>query len=437
MNQSAGPRIYNLFPRLVGGPEAWRNHLVRIRDMGFDWVFLNPVQYAGFSGSLYAIKEHYRLHAMFETGENEPDYDTAIQGFCRAAREQGLKVMFDIVANHVSKDSPLIREHPEWFVWQEDGNVKSPFAVDPDDPGKVTVWEDLAMVNWEDPNAAAGLSDWWARWVGHHVGLGIDGFRCDAAYQMPGAVWKRLIRAGRAVRSDVVFAAETLGCGPEQVEALAPAGFDFLFNSSKWWDFHASWLLEQYERFRHIGPSIAFPESHDTARLVSDLPGDWPVEALYRQRYLFACTFSTGVMMPIGYEWGFGRELDVVHMTPDDWEERRFDLSGFVAEANYMKEGLAPLNEEGPQRRLDFPDGRVVGLLRRCRRSTGEWVLTLINTHPFEKAEVHVADIKGINPDEGVEVTPQRTAASMAGVERLQVAPAGVRVFACPGPGGR
>ena len=59
--------------------------------------------------------------------------------------------------------------------------------------------------------------------------------------------------------------------GVRYVLALADAGFDYLFNSVKWWDFKRPWLLEQYEAFRHIAPSIGFPESHDTDRLVSEL----------------------------------------------------------------------------------------------------------------------------------------------------------------------
>ena len=68
-----------------------------------------------------------------------------------------------------------------------------------------------------------------------------------------------------------MFCAETVGAPKEAVLALADAGFDYLFNSVKWWDFESPWLLDQYEAFRHIAPSIGFPESHDTERLVTEL----------------------------------------------------------------------------------------------------------------------------------------------------------------------
>ncbi len=101
------------------------------------------------------------------------------------------------------------------------------------------------------------------------------------------------------------------------------------------------------------------------------------MEAIYRQRYLFAAAFSTGVMMPIGYEFGFRRKLDVVTTRPTDWEEPLFDLTEFIADANAMKRDAPPLNEEGPQIWWHPRDSGVVALVRRA---VGDgWALTLVN----------------------------------------------------------
>src|SRR5690606_11246819 len=142
------------------------------------------------------------------------------------------------------------------------------------------------------------IAAYWVDLVRHHLDLGVRGFRGDAAYKVPAGVWRTLIEAARERRADAVFAAETLGCRIDEVTALAEAGFDFIFNSAKWWDFKAPWLLEQYETFRDIAPSIAFPESHDTDRLVNELEqagmsDPATIEAAYRQRYLFAAAFAT------------------------------------------------------------------------------------------------------------------------------------------------
>src|SRR3546814_2456467 len=143
-----------------------------------------------------------------------------------------------------------------------------------------------------------------------------------------------------------------------------------MFNSAKWWDFRASWLLEQYELYRHIAPTIAFPESHDTDRLAHELQGMDPalVEAAYRMRYLFAATFSGGVMMPMGFEYGFAKRLHVVDSRPADWDweaaRPRFDLVDFIGDANALKAAKTALTLEGLQRRIQAPHSPVLALAR-------------------------------------------------------------------------
>jgi starch synthase (maltosyl-transferring) len=263
--------------------------------------------------------------------------------------------------------------------------------------------------------------------------LGIRGFRCDAAYQVPSEVWRTLIRAGRNVRSDVVFVAENLGAPLEQAEALSSAGFDYLFNSSKWWDFKAGWLLEQYEKFRRIAPTISFPETHDTERLATDLAAKGitdraAVEQCYKRAYLFAAVFATGVMIPMGFEYGFRRRLHVVKTTPADWEEPFFDLTKYLADVNQMRASVAVLNTEGPQQAVRLGDDRVTCLVRRSDRSE-DWGVTLINSDLRGAASVRL-DGLGHGIEEGRQVAPAKKSASLVAGTEVRLGPGEVRVFA-------
>ena len=374
---ASGPRVYNLFPTLLGPVETWQARLSSIADMGFDWVFLNPFHYPGFSGSLYAVKDHYRLHPVVQGDSDEPA-DARLRRFTRAAADLGISVMLDLVVNHTARDCPLVERHPDWYRHDAQGAVRSPRAVDPDDPDTVTVWGDLAELDYRERPARAAMLSYWDGLVAHYVGLGFRGFRCDAAYQLPGDVWEELIGSARAANPQVTFFAETLGARLDEVDQLRPAGFDFFFNSAKWWDFRADWLLDQYEQFRHVAPSIAFPESHDTGRVAAESGGS---AAESRFRYLFAAFFSTGVMLPIGYEYGFRRPLHVVETRPGDWEEPAFDITDYVAAVNRTKAAIPALNREGPQTRFTDPGSAVVGLLRRDDAG-GEPVAALINPDP-------------------------------------------------------
>jgi starch synthase (maltosyl-transferring) len=366
------PLIYNLFPRLVGPLDRWAEHARHAANLGFNWLYLNPWHYPGFSGSLYAPKEFYRLNPLFLPPGSDVSSLEPLRIFLAEADSAGLRVMMDLVVNHTSKDCFLADEHPDWYVRDAAGQLVSPSVIDPDDPKKVTVWGDLAEIDNRGARDREGLWGYWVQLVESSLDLGFSGFRCDAAYMVPAELWRLLIDRARARRPEVLFFAETLGAPERDVLALRDAGFDFFFNSSKWWDFEQEWALEQHERFGRIAPSISFPETHDTTRLAADTGGD---EAVQRQRYAFAIGFSAGVMMPIGYEYGFRRKTDVVHTMPSDWERRSFDLGPFVRRANRLKLATPILQGEG---NLTAPEGLGRDLLVLERRVDGVDGLALI-----------------------------------------------------------
>lgn len=418
---SVAPRIYNLFPLLAGSTADWESHLPHIANMGFNWVFINPFHYPGFSGSLYAVKDYYRLHPLFQ-GDSKEEASSLLAHFIQAAHGHGLRVMMDLVINHTSKDSLLAEAHPEWFAHEADGSLRSPFAVDPDDVNNIakrTVWGDLADIDFEHTPDRQGLIGYWKELVKHYVKLGFDGFRGDAAYKVPSDVWAPIITAARADHPDVMFFAETLGCQPKEVLQLKAAGFDYLFNSSKWWDFRSDWLMEQYAQFRAIAPSIAFPESHDTERLAEENGGD---ERVSRLRYLFAAAFSSGLMLTMGYEYGFRRKLHVVTTRPKDWETPGFDLSLFIGEVNAMKAATPVLNEEGPQECLSDANDPVVALIRRGQRESK--VLTLINPDAYTEHRFSVtnaAQMLACSPQQMRELLPGPTNADWITLSPLSI----------------
>ena len=219
-----GARIYNLFPLLAGTVSAWEKHLDRIAGMGFNWIFLNPFHYPGLSGSLYAVKDYYALNPLFaDSAKDGPD--ETIGGFVEAAGARGISVMMDLVVNHTAKDSLVAEQHPEWFIREPDGSLASPYAVDPTDTSKRTVWADLAEIDYRDRPERAAIVAYFAGVVRHYVRLGFRGFRCDAAYKVPKDVWRALIAAGQQEQDDVLFIAENLGSLLEQTLALRGVGF--------------------------------------------------------------------------------------------------------------------------------------------------------------------------------------------------------------------
>jgi starch synthase (maltosyl-transferring) len=364
--------IYNLFPLLAGKFRDWEKHMLRASRMGFNWIFVNPIQRPGISGSLYSIADYFAFNPLFVDSKLNKTPRNQLTEAINAAADMGLRMMIDLVINHCSVDSDLLKSHPEWFMWESQGRVTHPSC---DEDGRRVVWKDLATFDHRNSRDREGLYRFFLSVVNFLIELGFTGFRCDAAYQVPRSLWERLIRQIRKDHPEVLFFAETLGCQPEQTRETARGGFDYIFNSSKWWDFYGSWLMKQYVLTREMAPSIGFPESHDTLRLCEELQGN--LEGV-KQRYLFTSLFSAGVMMPMGFEFGFRKKLHVVKTRPEDWEETGIDLTTFVASVNEIKAKYSVFQEESPTE-IDHDGNPYVLLMWKASIQSKQEALMIIN----------------------------------------------------------
>ncbi|MCH9699171.1 MAG: alpha-amylase [Gammaproteobacteria bacterium] len=374
-------KLYNLFPLLAGEFKNWESHIDRAAAMGFDWIFVNPVQRTGASGSLYSIADYFQLNPAFVSKRSLRTPNSQLKAINSiASSHYGVRMMTDLVINHCAIDSKLTRQHPEWFVHDQHGKIKHPSCVE--DDGTEVVWYDLAQFDHVNSKDSEGLYRYMVRIVEHYISLGFSGFRCDAAYQIPHQLWNRLIGNIKRRFPDVMFIAETLGCSEQQCRQTAQAGFDYIFNSSKWWDFSSPWLIDQYHQYRDaVVPSISFPESHDTQRLFHD--SDQNVEVL-KQRYLFSAVFSAGVMMPMGYEFGFKKPLHVVNTTPDDWETTDIDLTDFITQVNHFKSKYKVFQEDGPINIIS-DDNTPVLFMWKASNCQEQEALILLNKDPWNK----------------------------------------------------
>ena len=178
--------LYNLFPPLAGPMPQWDRHFARAADLGFDWVFINPIQRPGYSGSLYSVADYFAINPVFlQLGAGAPDEQ--VRAMIAAARQRGLRVMIDLVINHCAFDSSLTRDHPEWFKRGSDGQIEHPSCTD---HGETVVWGDLSQFDHQGTRDPEGLYQYCRRVVEHLAGLGFEGLRCDAAYQIPAAFWR-------------------------------------------------------------------------------------------------------------------------------------------------------------------------------------------------------------------------------------------------------
>ena len=178
--------VYELNTRQAtaeGTLAAAEKKLPELKELGVDVVWLMPIYPIGVEGrkgtlgSYYAIKDYCDVNPEFGTLE---DFDR----FVETAHGLGLKVILDWVANHTSPDHPWVTEKdPSWYVRD---SVTGKTIVEYD-------WTDIAKLNY----ANAEMRDAMASSMRFWLDRGIDGFRCDVAFQVPQDFWSDVFTAFR------------------------------------------------------------------------------------------------------------------------------------------------------------------------------------------------------------------------------------------------
>lgn len=169
--------------------------LVRIQSMGVDVLWFMPIHPIGKlnkKGSLgcpYAISDYRAVNPEYGT---KADFARLIE----RAHALGLKVMIDVVYNHTSHDSVLVREHPDWFHQDAAGKPVT----------TVPAWSDV--IDLKHPNPT--LSDYLLETLRMWAELGVDGFRCDVASLLPLDFWQRAREAVAEVKPGVIWLAESV-----------------------------------------------------------------------------------------------------------------------------------------------------------------------------------------------------------------------------------
>src|ERR1041385_4064172 len=187
--------LYNLFPLLAGPLSHWEHHFKRAAAMGFNWIFVNPIQRPGGSRSLYSIADYFEINPLLLDQKSRASPADQVRQMTAQARAAGVKMMVDLVINHCAIDSSLTGKHPEWFVREADGRIANSCCHH---DGEKVVWEDLAQFDHHHTSDPEGLYRYCSDVVEHLLGLGFEGFRCDAAYQVPPKFWRRLIHETKA-----------------------------------------------------------------------------------------------------------------------------------------------------------------------------------------------------------------------------------------------
>ena len=167
--------------------------LPRLKALGVDVLWLMPMYEIGVEGrkgtlgSYYAISDYRKVNPEFGTME---DFHSLLD----AAHRAGFKLILDWVANQTAPDHVWMQTRPADF-YERDSLGNAIYEYD---------WTDTRSLNYDNPAVWAAQDSCMRFWLDK----GVDGFRCDAAGEMPAAFWQGVLPQLKADYPEAYFLAE-------------------------------------------------------------------------------------------------------------------------------------------------------------------------------------------------------------------------------------
>ena len=209
--------IYELNTRQAtpeGTFRAAEELLPALRQNGIDIIWVMPCQpigkitRKGTLGSYYSIIDYCAINPEFGTRAD-------FEHFLAKAHKMGFKVILDWVANHTAPDSEWTK-NDGWHYRDSLGNLMVQYD-----------WTDISKLNYDNQdmrNEMLKAMHWWMD------SIGIDGFRCDVAGEVPTDFWNWAMADLRQTHPDMFTLAED----EDKAQELTETAFDMYYG----WSLH-------------------------------------------------------------------------------------------------------------------------------------------------------------------------------------------------------
>ena len=178
--------------------------LQRLKDLGVGVIYLIPVceSDTDMDKSKWSPKQ---IRANFNDPRNpyrisdymhvDPEYgtDKDLKNFIKKAHSLGMRVFLDLVFAHCGPTAKVVKEHPEYFLYDENGKMRH------------TRWN-FPMF---DTNKKE-TRDYFMSVMRHYLTFyDADGFRCDVSDYVPISFWENARRELEKIKPDLVIVAES------------------------------------------------------------------------------------------------------------------------------------------------------------------------------------------------------------------------------------
>lgn len=445
-------RCYNQYPGLYKDILSMRDDLSRIRALGFEQVWINPIFTPCQTNPIPNMSD--RIHSPYAM-QNETissryaATDDVVKEYTKTARDLGLMPIFDLVAKHVAidhrfvtGDSELMEKHRidtrKWFKRHNNGHLMLHNMDEHYNPLTDNPWADVASFNYDDPQIMEEIITYfWKPFLRYNiVDLGFRGIRIDAPGLMPPHVIPRLIQLAKQYchecqEDNPIIIAETVGRGSMDSFLTLKDTATHTMNSSFWmpgpddgaqydlWRQDANWFADNKGLLQQTGPTVGFPGSHDTARAIQQFKDKGITDRTTLEKRMLekiaVTAFSSdgGWILQYGDEFGASKAVNVFETTPIEYhlngELQFLNCSDFVYQINQTIQQLPkPTFPEWSQRIfMESNPDLVIFLVHQGKGFSGPSFVIVANTNKEKQVSLTEENLREIMLANGRNTAPE------------------------------
>jgi glycosidase len=238
--------IYEITPYIFVNNGKFNNITSKIPDLvrlGINTIWLQPIYKTFYGGQGYDITDYFNVRSDLGT---EQDLRTLIQ----TAKANGMKVMFDFVANHSSIQHPYAKnstlygtDSHYWDFYQRETN-SAPYSQHYHFyQGFINYfWNDLPNLNFDNPEVQKWITEAAKYWIEK---FDIDGYRFDAVWGVTARnpqFTKDLRLTLKRIKPEILMLAEDKASQDQVFDERFDVGYDWTPEED--WVSHWSWQTD-------------------------------------------------------------------------------------------------------------------------------------------------------------------------------------------------
>jgi cyclomaltodextrinase / maltogenic alpha-amylase / neopullulanase len=369
--------VYGIVPTLFGGRgfAAVTARLDDLAALGVTTLWLSPITASPLQDFGYAVTDHFRLREALGT-------DAEFRALVRAAHLRRLRVIIDLVSNHLSDQHPYFRD-------AETHGRASPYfdffaRTANGEPMHYFEWRNLENLNYDNPEVQELIIEASRYWVRT---FDVDGFRVDAAWgpnaRAPG-FWRRWREELKRIKPDLLLLGEASGRDQAKLGQGFDAGYDWTDQLGQWAWQHA--FEDEPRTARRLRAAIGEPGTDAaTAPVIFRFLDNNDTGARFITRYGASRTRVAAAMLltlpglPALYTGDeVGAAFEPYHESkPINWEDA-LGMRDWYRRLLALRHGL-PALRSAELRWLDLAAGDQVLAYLRPAAHRGDDVVVLLN----------------------------------------------------------